>query len=70
MTDHDFWVVHSPYPDNTWRGIEKCITSEEGVPKLFLSEDQASYFASKHYMFTPVRIALITPRVRGDLNQL
>lgn len=23
LTDHEFWILHSPYPDGTWRGLEK-----------------------------------------------
>lgn len=25
LTDQEFWVLHTPYPDRTWRGLEKCI---------------------------------------------
>lgn len=23
--DHEFWVLHSPYPDGTWRGLHKGV---------------------------------------------
>lgn len=35
-TDVTLWVLHSPYPDKTWRGLEKCCTAalDEGTLNL------------------------------------
>ena len=32
LADHEFWILHAPYPDQSWRGLEKC-------PALTLNAD-------------------------------
>jgi hypothetical protein len=33
LSDREFWLLHEPYPDKTWRGLAKCCTIplEEGT---------------------------------------
>ena len=35
------WVLHHPYEDGTWRGIEKCSHDEVGSLRVFSSEEEA-----------------------------
>jgi hypothetical protein len=69
MTSIEVWVLHSPYPNGTWRGDEKCCCTEEdgGGPRLFLSKQAALDFlevkgvGDNHYI--PVQCVLVTPSV-------
>lgn len=75
MTDEhnavSVWVLHSPYPDGTWRGMEKCC-SNEGGPILFSSEQAALDFIVEKRLegngYVAVRCVLITPLVRRSLK--
>lgn len=65
------WVLHSPYPDGTWRGVEKCVTTQDSnLPLLFESEQEALDFKSKHELeeMTPVLVRLVVPFVRRNIN--
>ena len=64
------WVLHSPYPDGSWRGIEKCMTSEEGGLMVFDSEDTARAFLVQQDLIdmVPVRCLLTTPFVRRPVS--
>lgn len=66
------WVLHSPYPDGTWRGIEKCCSREDGLPILFESKGAALDFERAHGLqadgYVPVQVTLITPWVRRSLD--
>ncbi len=65
-----YYVLHSPYPDRSWRGIEKCVsTTKPSNPRLFESEDEALGFAHGHNLneFIPVPIRIEMPRVRAEL---
>lgn len=69
----DAWVVHSPYPDGTWRGIEKCASTEAGAPLLFFSEQEAVNFIEEIMeagLMIPVRVVLTTPSARRPLASL
>jgi len=59
------WVLHSPYPDGTWRGTEKCLGSEHGDILLFYSRDAAAEYrdAVLANHFRPVRVTLTVPAV-------
>jgi len=35
------FVLHSGYPNGAWRGYEKCLDTEEGVPLVFESAEEA-----------------------------
>lgn len=62
----DVWVLHSPYPDETWRGYEKCSAPEESDgPALFLSEQAALDYIEKNQLdgYIPVQVILVTPSV-------
>lgn len=65
----NMWVLHSPYPDGTWRGIEKCMSNpKDGAdgPLLFLSEQAAIDFCREHELIDMIQVrCLITvPCVR------
>lgn len=71
MTDCRFFVLHSPYPDKTWRGVEKCIASSDGGPMLFFSEEDAAAFAKRNgasEFLSIVPVVLQVPDVRGPLT--
>ena len=65
--EHFFYVLHSPYGDKTWRGIEKCAGDP---PLLFASQELAEKFANKNNLteFVAVEITVTTPAVRGSLS--
>lgn len=68
MTDHVYYVLHSPYPDKSWRGVEKCVTTL-GAPHLFETPEDAKKFTVDHSLteFTIVEVVLTTPGVREKL---
>jgi len=71
MTEHKYWILHSPYPDGTWRGIEKCAMDDDCTgPLLFETCDEAKEFISKRCIdwFAPVKVTLSTPNIRGKLE--
>lgn len=41
MLQQTVWVAHSPYPDQSWRGLEKCATApfRGALAALFESEE-------------------------------
>jgi len=68
----EYWVLHSPYPDKSWRGVEKCAIHQDG-PILFDSEESARNFIDANNCdpyFVPVRVMLVVPDVRGSLDNL
>lgn len=70
MYPHQVFVLHSSYPDGTWRGLEKCSSTSEG-PRVFTSADEAE--AARVAMpegdyFKVVEVTLVTPSVRGPLD--
>lgn len=52
------WVLHSPYPDGSWRGMEKCLGSEDADILIFYSREAAEVYRAKvgayHFHSTPV----------------
>lgn len=64
--EHEFWVLHSPYPDRTWRGVEKCIGAPSDGPLLFPTREDAERHITEQSLgeFVPVRVFLSTPLVR------
>lgn len=67
-TTYPFYVLHSPYPDKSWRGIEKCVTiGSTGMVMLFDTKQEAEEYMKKFNLeeFVPVELELITPDVRG-----
>ena len=71
MTGSTFYVLHSPYPDKSWRGVEKCAGSAEaGGPLLFHSRAEAALFAQERELteFMVVETVLMTPAVREKLG--
>jgi len=69
MTTEDMWVLHSPYPDKTWRGTKKCMGSDD-VPSAFLffsTKEEAAEYARKKEMeeyFIPVQVQVQVPEIR------
>jgi len=73
VNTREMWVIHSPYPDHTWRGIEKCVHSEElnGLLLFETAEDAQDRIESREIpFFYPVRILLTTPSVRNSLEAI
>ena len=72
MYPYQLWVLHSAYPDGTWRGLEKCSASSDG-PRLFNSEEDAqsaldAMSAEVRPYFSIVEVTLVTPSVRSALD--
>lgn len=71
MTKYSYYVLHSPYPDKSWRGIEKCVTTpgDKGTVMLFDTKADALAFADRLGLeeFVPVEIELGCPDVRECL---
>lgn len=70
---HFVWVLHSPYPNTTWRGLEKCCSSGYSQSAvLFESEQAALNFVVAEDLqgnyYIPVRCELITPVVGASLK--
>ena len=68
-----YWVLHSPYPDKTWRGIEKSSAHDDGAPRLFEKKSDAEAFIVAHEMdpyFVPVEVCLVVPGVRRSLRSV
>jgi len=81
MTEHEYWTLHSPYPDKSWRGIEKCAcvdlaqVYEETTGHtilLFDTQEEAQDFIEKRKVdwFVPVRVTLTVPDIRESLRSL
>lgn len=69
---YSYYVLHSPYPDKSWRGIEKCVSmpGTSGNPMLFDSRSDALAFAKQLELseFIPVEVELVTPSVREPIS--
>ena len=74
----EFWVAHSPYPNQTWRGIEKTITPEakNSGPHLFDTQEACQAYINganprgwdmREYQ-RPVRVVLEFPFVGKPLD--
>lgn len=72
MYPYQLFMLHVPYPDGTWRGLEKCSATSDG-PRLFGSKEGAQSaldempIATRSY-FHIVEVTLVTPAVRGALD--
>lgn len=69
--DYTLWVLHSPYPDHSWRGLEKCAAHDTGGPMLFDTQEEAQAFARTTQCdpyFFPVAVRLTVPNVRETLT--
>ncbi len=71
MYPYQLWVLHSAYPDGTWRGLEKCSATSDG-PRLFNSEEDAQSALDAMPVevrpyFSIVEVTLLTPAVRDPL---
>lgn len=63
------YVLHSPYPDGTWRGWEKCAGNGQAA-LVFDSRESAEAYArgsAHHETFRVVPVVLNTPGVRESL---
>lgn len=68
----DFWVLHSPYPDGGWRGLEKCVCHQSGSPRLFREEIAARFYAHLEGLeeyFVPVKVCLSFPWVGEKVKE-
>lgn len=67
------WVLHSPYPDGTWRGIEKCQSTEQCGAVLYPTKEAAQEALrgqdDMEQYFRVVEVTLVTPFVRKPLDE-
>ena len=71
MIEYECWVLHSPYPNLSWRGAEKCVTTEgSSAPLIFATKEEALDYQDDHALleFMPVKIGLMMPLVRSPLG--
>jgi len=65
------FVLHSPYPDGSWRGEEKCAMNEKGEILQFNTQNEAMQYSPEYgEYFTPWQIQqkngmLIFPEIRS-----
>lgn len=67
---YSYYVLHSPYPDKSWRGIEKSVSvGTQGTPLLFDTKADALAYAQQLNLaeFVAVEVELATPAVRAGL---
>ena len=66
------YVIHSPYPDGSWRGWEKCIGDGSGATRLFTdvadAESHLRGMGETAQYFHIVRVRVGTPTV-GDQHR-
>jgi hypothetical protein len=72
------YLIHSPYPDGTWRGIEKCCgAGTTDIPvavQLFDTPEDAQRYldiiasARSYWVVVPVMVEI--PNVRGALREI
>jgi hypothetical protein len=74
MFPHQAFVLHSAYPDGTWRGLEKCVSTVAHDGVLVFQERAAAeaHLASidedvREYLQV-VEVTLVTPDVRAPLD--
>lgn len=75
MATYKLWVLHSPYSDKSWRGIEKCWGHNwTQTPELFeakehaeIAEIAASGLGITSKGFVPVEVELKVPDVREKI---
>jgi len=68
---HQVFVLHSAYPDGTWRGLEKCGGAQGDATLVFTSREAAENYLKEHECdpyFQVVEVTLITPAVRRALD--
>jgi hypothetical protein len=65
------WVLHSPYPDGTWRGLEKCSATRDG-PLVFGAREGAEEvlrnMGEVASYFRIVEVCIVMPCVRKPLD--
>lgn len=66
------YVLHSPYPDETWRGLEKCSATRDG-PLVFGAHEGAEEVLGTMEpevaaFFRIVEVCIVTPAVRRPLD--
>ncbi len=68
------YVLHSPYPDKTWRGIEKCLGNPEYDAIYFFQDIQAAkdYIRREEILegyFSIVELEVDLPAAREDIHK-
>lgn len=81
---NESWVVHHPYGDGTWRGLEKCSgqgftaqwqhvsgATSNSAMLFFHTKEDADGFITAHGLehAVAVRVEVVTPRIRGAVNR-
>jgi len=71
MTTHAVYVLHSAYPDGSWRGLEKCCGAPGDATLVFVSREAAEQYLKDHECdpyFRVVEVTLVTPSIRQPLD--
>lgn len=83
---YEKWVAHCPYPDGTFRGLEKCTDvgfkwpaleptldpAHLSSPVMLDTKEEIEEYIKAHDLkgFVPVCVHVITPVIRGALTAL
>lgn len=70
-TTEIIYVLHSAYPDGSWRGIEKCCGTHGGATLVFDTREEAELYLKNNKLdphFQVVPVTLTTPSVRCHLR--
>lgn len=71
MIPYQVFVLHSAYPDGTWRGLEKCAGAPGDATLIFTTREAASNYLKEHECdpyFQVVEVTLVTPFIRKPLD--
>lgn len=71
MNPYQVFVLHSAYPDGTWRGIEKCAGAPGDATLIFTTKEAAEQYLKEHECdpyFQVVEVTLVTPGIRKPLD--
>lgn len=72
--EHERFVLHTPYPDGSWRGLEKCLgcqSTPEGLLVFELREEAERFLKDNGLVddgVVIVPVTITTPRVRGKVE--
>lgn len=75
MIGIDAYVIHSAYPDGSWRGIEKCLGNNIGALLLFADVYDAKLYLESRLTdmrpyFKVVKVTLQIPNVREPIVEI
>ena len=71
MVTDRVYVLHSAYPDGTWRGLSKCCGATGDATLVFSEREAAEQYLKDHDCdpyFRVVEVTLVVPGIRKPLD--